>query len=195
MTSPLPRKFYLKDTEEVARKLLGKILVRETPEEILKGKIVETEAYYGLGDPASHAFRGKTPRSKIMWLEGGTTYVYFTYGMYFLFNVVTEEKGKPGAVLIRAVEPLEGINLMKKNRNTEEIKNLTNGPAKLTQAFEITKKDNEIDLTSKESKLYLVNGEKIPNSKIISSGRIGISAGKKEKLRFYIKGNTFVSRK
>jgi len=194
MTSPLPREFYLKDTSFIAKKLLGKILVRETPQGVISGKIVETEAYYGLGDPASHAFRGPTPRSKIMWAKGGTAYVYFTYGKHFLFNPVTEKRGKPGAVLIRALEPLTGINLMKKNRQKNSLKNLTNGPAKLTQPLVITKKDNSLDLTSPQSKLYLVHGEKILNSKIISTTRIGIRVGTTSNLRFYIKGNEFVSR-
>ena len=109
---PLSIQFYAQDTEVVARELLGKCLVRYWLQETLVGKIVETEAYYGVGDPASHSFRGKTKRSAIMWGCPGTAYVYFTYGMHFLLNVVTEKENVPGAVLIRALEPLRGMELM-----------------------------------------------------------------------------------
>jgi len=198
MKSILPKKFYERDPKDVAIDLLGKILVRETKEGIMKGKIVETEAYYGKNDPASHAFKGKTSRSKIMWEGGGKAYVYFTYGMHFLLNVVTGKKGKPSAVLIRALEPLEGIEIMKKNRKISKIKNLrnlTNGPGKLTQAFGITKKQNGIDMTKKQNGLYITmpTKSKIQRLSIVSTSRIGISTGKEKKLRFYIKGNKFVS--
>ena len=194
MVTILPRKFYCRNTEQVARNLLGKTLVRENRDGLMAGKIVETEAYYGKGDPASHAFRGKTPRSKIMWEQPGQSYVYFTYGMHFLFNVVTEKEGTPGAVLIRALEPLRGLEIMKKNRPAE-LKNLTNGPAKLTRALAITTQENRLDLTRKESKLYLTAGKSAHNHDIVSCPRIGISSGKESPLRFYIKGNKFVSRR
>jgi len=192
MTKPLPRSFYARDTKKVAKDLLGKMLVTKLAKGTIKGKIVETEAYYGEGDPASHAFRGRTERAKIMWTTPGTAYVYLIYGMYYLFNIVTEKKGKAGAVLIRALEPQEGIGLMKKMRKTDEMKNLTNGPGKLTQAFAITSKEHRQDLIS--GSLIIEEGIK-EGFEITSAARIGVSAGGQAKLRFYIKGNEFVSKK
>jgi len=192
MTKLLPRFFYARDTKEVAKDLLGKILVRKLAEGTIKGKIVETEAYYGQEDPASHAFRGRTERAKIMWGIPGTAYVYLIYGMYYLFNIVTEKKEKAGAVLIRALDPQEGIGLMKKMRKTDEIKNLTNGPGKLTQAFAITSKEHKQDLLS--GPLVIEEGIK-EEFKIISTARVGVNAGGQAKLRFYIKGNEFVSKR
>jgi DNA-3-methyladenine glycosylase len=188
----LQRTFYQRDTKKVAKELLGKILVREASNGIIKGKIVETEAYYGEEDPASHAYRGKTKRSEIMWGKPGIAYVYFIYGNHYLLNVVTEAEHKPGAVLIRAVEPTVGLELMKQRRNINNVRNLTNGPGKLTQAFGITIKDNGKDLTCGD--LWIEEG-KVSKLKIDSSKRIGVRRDKKENLRFYIKGNKFISRK
>jgi len=187
---PLPKSFYSRDTKEVANGLLGKILVREFRQGRVGGKIVETEAYYGDKDPASHAFRGKTKRARIMWGPPGIAYVYLIYGMYYLLNVVTEKEGKPGAVLIRALHPLEGIELMKKMKKANDTKNLTNGPAKLTQVFNVTLKEHGCDLTS--GSLRIEDGKK-EKFEIVSRGRIGVSAGSEAKLRFYIKGDEFVS--
>ncbi len=192
MTKLLPRSFYARDTKEVAKDLLGKMLVRKLTKATIKGKIVETEAYYGEEDPASHAFRGRTERAKIMWGIPGTAYVYLIYGMYYLFNIVTEKKEKAGAVLIRALDPQEGIGLMKTMRKTDEIKNLTNGPGKLTQAFAITNKEHKEDLLS--GSLVIEEGIK-EEFEIISTTRIGVNAGGQAKLRFYIKGNEFVSKR
>jgi len=192
MTKLLPRSFYARDTKEVAKDLLGKMLVRKLRKGTIKGKIVETEAYYGEEDPASHAFRGRTERAKIMGGIPGTAYVYLIYGMYYLFNIVTEKKGKAGAVLIRALDPQEGIGLMKKMRKTDEIKNLTNGPGKLTQAFAITNKEHKEDLLS--GSLVIEEGIK-EEFEIISTTRIGVNAAGQAKLRFYIKGNEFVSKR
>lgn len=189
----LPRAFYTHNPKWVAKNLLGKILIHKTPEGIVKGRIVETEAYYGEGDPASHAHKGKTKRTKIMWGKPGIAYVYFTYGMHYLFNVIADKEGKAGAVLIRAVEPLEGIKLMKKRRKVDKIKDLTSGPAKLTQAFGITGKDNGVDLTS--GFLTITEEEKEEKDKIISTGRIGIKNGQEIKLRFYLANNKFVSKR
>jgi len=191
MNNPLPQSFYCKDTKQVAKSLLGKVLVRRTAKGVTRGKIVETEAYYGLDDPASHAYKGRTKRARIMWEKPGIAYVYFTYGMHYLLNVITEEEGKAGAVLIRALEPQEGIDLMKKRRGLSNIKNLTNGPAKLTQAFGITTRENGVDLTKGD--LVIEKGEE-GEFEIICAQRIGIKAGREAKLRFYIKGNKFVSR-
>src|ERR1700741_2664024 len=141
----LPRSFYLRPTLVVAKDLLGKYLVRKFRRQYLIGKIVEVEAYLGEKDPASHAYRGITKRNEVMFREGGHLYVYFTYGMHFCSNIVTEEEGIGHAVLLRAVEPIEGVNLMMKRRNGT-LENLTNGPAKLCQAFGITRKENGTDL-------------------------------------------------
>ncbi len=190
MNKTLPQGFYLTDPAQVAQGLLGKFLFRCSPQGITQGKIVETEAYYGKGDPGSHAFRGKTPRSSIMWGKPGIAYVYFTYGMHYLFNVVVEKEGIPGAVLIRAVEPLEGIELMRKRRNVGRLEDLTRGPARLTQAFDITIEENGIDLT--QGNLLIKEGREERFS-IVTTTRIGIKKGEELPLRFYIKGNRFVS--
>lgn len=186
----MTREFYLQDTKAIAQKLLGKILIHNTPEGITKGMIVETEAYYGELDPASHAFGGKkTKRNEVMWGPAGYAYIYFTYGMYYMFNVVTGKEGEARAVLIRAVAPIEGIELMKKRRKIDNARNLTSGPAKLTQAFGITKEQNRTDILN--SNLKIVAGQDIPLQDITSRPRIGVKD--KTELRFYIKGNPFVS--
>ncbi|MEA1965599.1 MAG: DNA-3-methyladenine glycosylase [Candidatus Aerophobetes bacterium] len=192
MERELSESFYSKDPKEVARDLLGKILINETEEGTVKGRIVETEAYYGEKDPASHAYRGKTGRTEIMWGKPGIAYVYFTYGKYYLFNVVAHKEGEAGAVLIRAVEPMEGISLMQKRRGKKEIKGLTKGPAKLTQSFKIDNKENGIDLTKGN---FRIEEREEKDFNIISCTRVGIKRGKKEALRFYIENNEFVSKK
>src|SRR2546428_11386459 len=143
---PLPRLFFSRDTLEVARALLGHFLVHETPAGILVGKIVEVEAYRGPKDPASHAYH-RTPRSQIMWGPPGTAYVYFTYGNHYCINVVTEPQGNAGAVLLRAVEPLEGIGLMRRRRGTGDDRLLTSGPGRLTLAMGIARSHNVPYLT------------------------------------------------
>ncbi len=187
----LKRDFYARNTELVAKQLLGKILACKTSKGICKGKIVETEAYFGSKDPASHAWK-ITPRSKIMLGKPGTAYVYFTYGNHFMFNAVTEKLGKPGAVLIRAIEPIKGIKLMQKRRGIKEIKKLCSGPGKLTKSLGITKSQNGLDLT--KSSLYIETGQK-ESFQIVRTKRIGIKRGKEKLLRFYIKGNEFVSKR
>ncbi len=190
---PLPRSFYQRDTKAVARSLLGKVLVHKTRDGLTKGRIVETEAYYGENDPGSHAYGGRrTRRNEAMWGEAGRAYVYFTYGNHHMLNVVTGRKGSPRAVLVRAVEPLEGCELMKRRRGTDRERNLTNGPGKLTQAFGITLKQNRADLT--EGDLTIV-AEGSKRFDIVTTGRIGLSAGGERKLRFCAKGSRFVSRK
>ncbi len=181
----LKRGFYSRNTETVAKELLGKVLVNG----MCKGKIVETEAYFGPNDPASHAFGKVTKRNIIMFQKPGIAYVYFTYGNHWMFNVVTEKKGVPGAVLIRALEPLEGIKIMKMRRN--KIKDLTNGPGKLTQALGIDRSFNGKDLTN--GSLFIENSREKP--RILTTTRIGINRGKDMPLRFYIKNSVFVSRK
>jgi DNA-3-methyladenine glycosylase len=182
----LPRKFYSRKTDRVARDLLGCTLVHKTGNKRLSGKIVETEAYLGKNDPGSVGCRNVKSIPKILLGKGGYAFVYFTYGNHWMFNVVTEKPDVPGAVLIRALEPFDGIDLMRKNRSND---NLTCGPGRLTQAFGITKKQNGMDLTGKE--LYIIRGEK--PQKIVTTTRIGLSKGSDLKLRFYIRGNKFVS--
>jgi len=191
---PLPRRFYTRETLIVARELLGKYLVRIIDGELLVGKIVEVEAYRGSDDPASHAYRGITSRNWLMFGEGGFAYVYFTYGKHHCFNVVTEKLGVPGAVLIRALQPVKGIDIMKRNRGVTDVLRLTNGPGKLTEAMGITMKQNGVDLTEKHE-LFIYQPESSENFDIVSTSRVGIRVGVDKPWRFYIKGNRFVSKR
>lgn len=188
----LNRKFYCRNTVIVAKALLGKLLVHKVDNKKIAGRIVETEAYFGKGDPASHASRGVTPRNKVMFEKPGYAYVYFCYGFYNMFNVVTEKEGVPGAVLIRALEPVKGVDFMRKMRKTNDSFNLTNGPGKLTLALKIDLTKNKEDLTG--NKLFIADDGKKKYFKIVSSKRIGINVAKDKLLRFYIKGNPFVSK-
>jgi len=182
--STLPKKFYQRDTVIVAKELLGKKLTRKIGNYEMSGTIIETEAYRHKDDPASHAFRNITDRNKIMFGEVGIAYVYFTYGMHYCFNVVAKKMKTPaGAVLIRGIVPEKGIKKMQENRNIENLKNLTNGPAKLTQALEITKEHYGIDLT-KKTELDIEEGLEI--KKIKKSPRIGIKDGKEMLWNFQI---------
>ncbi|MFA6467943.1 MAG: DNA-3-methyladenine glycosylase [Bacteroidota bacterium] len=200
----LPRSFYTRNTLIVAKELLGKILVRKIGKSQLAGIIVETEAYLH-NDPASHSYRGITERTKVMFGNGGHLYVYFTYGMHHCANIVTQKEGRGEAVLLRAVEPIDGIDVMMKNRSgrneinndrhlsdTGHLKNLTNGPAKLAQSFGLSRNESGTDLL--ENKIYLTEGIAVPKSQIISTTRIGINVATEKKWRFYIKGNVCVSK-
>jgi len=182
---PLGKNFFKQPTVDLARALLGKILVFGD----LRGIIVETEAYLFKDDPGCHASRGQTGRNAPMFGPAGHAYVYLIYGMYHCLNIVSGKKGEGEAVLIRAIEPVQGISLMQKRRKTKKIENLCNGPGKLTQAFGITRKHNNLSLFEGDLRIY--------NSRIkpliCTSRRIGLSAGKELELRFYIKGNRFVS--
>jgi len=181
----LGKSFYNKPTIELAKALLGKYLVYGE----LKGKIVETEAYLYQNDPGCHASRGKTARNEPMFGPAGHTYVYLIYGMYHCLNVVSGKIGEGEAVLIRALEPINGIETMKKNRNTEKIENLCSGPGKLTQAFGINKNHNNLSLLN--SDLQLLNNREKPDIEV--NTRIGLSEGKDLLLRFYVKENKYVS--
>ncbi|MFP4115897.1 MAG: DNA-3-methyladenine glycosylase [Candidatus Aenigmatarchaeota archaeon] len=183
----LPRKFYLRDSSEVAKDLLGKVLTRDG----IKGRIVETEAYYGEGDPASHACNGRTERNEPMFGEAGRTYIYLCYGIYYLLNVTTEEEGSPGAVLIRALEPREGVGKMRENRGVEEKEELTNGPGKLTQALNITKEYNDQDVTKSSSDIRICEGEEV--EEMGSSKRTGVSEHHNKELRFFDKNSEYIS--
>lgn len=155
------------------------------------GRIVETEAYYGPGDEASHAGNGPTDRSRIMFGHPGVAYVYLNYGIHYLLNVVTEPEHRAGAVLIRAVEPVVGIEMMRANRGSSLLVDLTSGPGKLTRAMGISLEDNGTDLT--HGSLCLAYGAE-PSFTIGASSRIGISKGVEAELRFFIEGNEFVSK-
>jgi DNA-3-methyladenine glycosylase len=188
---PLPRAFYLRPTEEVARGLIGAVLVHATPEGVASGRIVEVEAYLGESDPASHAYRGPRGRAEVMFREGGCAYVYFSYGVHWCMNVVTEGEGVGGAVLIRALEPLEGLDLMRRRRGREDPRDLASGPGKLTQALGIGRSENGLDLI--ESRLTIVKGA--PPAAIEATPRIGISKAADWALRFVEKGSAFASRR
>lgn len=189
---PLDYSFYARDTIKVARELLGKVLVHKEGAAATAGIIVETEAYLGSNDPASHAARKKTPRNSVMFGNPGRAYVYFIYGNHFCVNAVAHE-GYAGAVLIRALEPVLGIEIMRKRRKQSDLGTLTNGPGKLAQALDITRVHNEKDLV--KSNFFIADaGIKISRQKIASSGRIGIKEAEEMPYRFYIKGNQFVSK-
>ena len=182
----LPREFYLQDTVTVAKNLLGKRIIRKIGKQQISGIITETEAYRYKDDSASHAYRKITERNKVMFGDVGIAYVYFTYGMHYCFNVVAKHpKIKAGAVLIRAIEPEKGIKIMQENRKITSLKNLTNGPAKLTQALEITKEHYGIDLT-KNSKLFITEGIK-KSQKISTYPRVGIREATDKLWNFKIK--------
>jgi len=174
----LNRNFYARDTLQVARVLLGKKLVRLFNGVELSGMIVETEAYCGQADSACHAHRGKTPRNAVMFGHPGHAYVYFTYGLHYLLNLVTKEEGNPCAVLIRAVLPLVGIEEMEARRKKKGVE-LTNGPAKLCQAFGIDKSLNGWDLTCGKE-LWVEDYKTIPAKMITATPRTGIDYAKKE---------------
>jgi DNA-3-methyladenine glycosylase len=190
--TPIPRSFYLQDTVDAARSLLGKLLVHRTEDGIVVGRIVETEAYLR-DDPACHASRRMTPRNAVMFGEPGHAYIYFTYGMHHCFNVVTAPEGIGEAVLIRAVEPAEGIDLMEMRRGTDKLTNLTSGPGKLCQAFGLDRRQNGLDLVA--SALMIMDDGSAPPSEIVTTTRIGIRQGVDKPWRFYTAGNLHVSKK
>jgi DNA-3-methyladenine glycosylase len=189
MGRPLAAEFYRRDAVTVARALLGRILVHETP----AGRIIETEAYLGREDPASHAYRGPTQRNAVMFQPGGRAYVYFTYGMHFCMNVVTGGDGEGQAVLLRALEPLEGLELMARRRGLDRARELCSGPAKLAQALGIARPQNGLSLL--EPPLYILEGSAAPLSRIVVTTRVGIREAADRPLRFYVRDNEHVSRK
>jgi DNA-3-methyladenine glycosylase len=190
----LPRSFYEQSTLDVAKQLLGKYLVRKHPKGHTVGRIVETEAYVGPQDLACHASKGRTARTEVMFGPPGHAYVYFIYGFYNMLNLVTEAEDYPAAVLIRAVEPVDGIELMRTRRKNGLLRNLASGPGKLCQAFGIDRSLNGADLC--RSVLFVEDrGE--PTPKFQATPRIGVDyAGKwKDKpFRFVIRGSEFVSK-
>ena len=190
---PLKKNFFIKDAIYVAKSLLNKILVVKNNNKYVGGVICETEAYLPTNDPACHAARGITKRNKVMYAEGGTIYVYFTYGNYYMLNIVAEKKEIPAAVLIRSLEPKFGIDIMQKNRKKNDIAQLTNGPGKICQALNINLKYNNTLLGEKI--FIFANLKNLLPKNIITTTRIGINVGADLPLRFYIKDCKFVSRK
>jgi DNA-3-methyladenine glycosylase len=197
--APLPRNFYARDPRAVARDLLGKLLVRRESRRLLTARIVEVEAYLGQDDPAAHSASGRTARNFVLFGPPGLTYVYFIYGNHYLFNVSCLPDGEAGGVLFRALEPISGIEQMAAARDisieTEaDLRKLTSGPGRLAEAFGITReRDNEKDLTSRKSDLFIVDDGFRPRG-IEVTPRIGITKAAERPLRFTIAGNKFVSR-
>ena len=196
MVAPLPREFYLQDTRTAAQKLLGQIVRRRLPTgEVLSGIIVETEAY--LKDaPACHAYRGRTLRNSTMFGPPGRAYVYFTYGLHMMLNLVCAPEGIAEAVLIRALEPVEGVEAMRQNRGgVLETRQLTNGPGKLAQALALTRLAHDgTDLTDPSGELLILPND-YPPFEMVTKTRIGITQGVDLPWRYYVAGSQYVSRK
>ncbi|MGA9244066.1 MAG: DNA-3-methyladenine glycosylase [Silvibacterium sp.] len=192
----LPRSFYLDSPEIVARKLLGKLITRRINGKKVAGRIVELEAYLGLDDPAAHAFAGKTARNAVIFGPPGFAYVYFIYGMYYCLNVSCQPDGHAGCVLIRALEPVDGLETMARFRKlpaSARPQLLTSGPGRLCQALDITRAaHNGLDLTSRKSVLQIHDDGFEPDL-IRSTPRIGIRKAVEHPLRFLVEGNSFVS--
>lgn len=192
LTSPrLRREFFARNPITLARDLLGRVLFYKTPDGLLAGRIVETEAYTGGADPASHAFRGRTARNAVMFGPAGHAYVYFTYGMHYCLNVTAEKSGTAGAVLLRALEPLAGMDLMRARGDEGPESRLLSGPGKIGRAFGLTLKDNGRDFT--RGPLGIAAGTPPLRSQIAVSRRIGISRAIELPYRFLLVGSHSVS--
>jgi len=191
MSAPLPRDFYLRDTVTVAKDLLGKVLVSDSPQGRCAGIIVETEAYLYPDDPDNHAYHGPTNANASMYLPGGSAYVYFLYGAHWLLNAVTREAGVPEAVLLRSLQPTQGLETMRGRRGGVGDLLLTTGPARLTQALAIDGSLDGADLTS--GPLMILYNEFAPQ-RVESCGRVGCYRAPDRLLRFFIARNPYVSR-
>jgi DNA-3-methyladenine glycosylase len=189
----LPRSFFARPATVVAPELLGRVVVRITPDGTrLAARLVEVEAYEQ-GDPASHSYRGRpTPRTEVMFGPPGRLYVYFTYGRHFCSNVVTGRDGHGSAVLLRAAEPLVGLEVMASHRGIDGRRLLCSGPARLTQAFAIARADDGTDLVRDDS-LFLLSGEPLQGRAIARSTRVGVSVGVERRWRYFERGSDFVS--
>ena len=187
---PLQRDFYSRRTDLVARDLLGKILVRRIGDKELGGIIVETEAYFGFDDPASRAFNGLKEYNRVMFEEPGKLFIYNVH-KYWMLNIIAHTDGV-GGILIRAIEPTIGIDVMKRNRPVKKPRDLTSGPGKLSLALDVDKSLNGLDVTSEESPVYVLDNELL--FEIDTSHRIGVTRDLPRHLRFYVKNNRFVSR-
>jgi DNA-3-methyladenine glycosylase len=195
----LRRSFYEPSADIVAAKLLGHLLIRNTPEGPCGGVIVETEAYL-TGDAAAHSFRGLTKRNQVMWGPPGHGYVYFIYGNHWCFNVVCQPKGIAEAVLIRALEPTIGLNLLRANRSVTDPRQLTNGPGKLCAAMAIDRSFDGIDLCDTTSPLFLAKNRKLKSflqekGPLVTTTRIGITQAATLPLRFCLAGSHYLSRR
>ncbi len=187
----LPRSFYARPTLTVASDLLGKYLVYHSPHGRLSARLVEVEAYIGDRDPACHAFRGRTERNAVMFGSPGFSYIYFVYGMHYCLNFVTEEEGIAAAVLIRAAEPEEGVEIMKRLSPRSSHGDLLTGPGRICRAFGLTREQNGLDLTG--DRLYVEDRGEC-EIKIVQTTRIGIRAGNHLPWRFYDSGSPAVSK-
>jgi DNA-3-methyladenine glycosylase len=198
--SRLGRAFFARDTQVVARDLLGRHLVHVLDGERITGRIVETEAYTGFDDQASHGRHGETARNRPMFGQVGVSYVYFTYGMHWLLNVVARTEGAehPAAVLLRAVEPLAGLDRIAARRDGRPPREWTNGPAKLTKAMGIDGALSGVDLTAPGSPLYFEQGQPVPDEAVQTGPRVGLGSTPEPWLsvpwRFYVADNPYVSR-
>ena len=203
--TPLPREFFLRDARTVARQLIGKLLVRRAGRHLLVGRIVEAEAYLGLRDPGSHAYRGPTERNRVLFGPPGHAYVYFIYGNHFCTNISCHPEDDPGCVLLRALEPVSGLAEMAANRGlhlsetptTAQLKALTSGPGRLSQAMDITRAaHNGLDLCAKASPLYIsaeiaTDGQLKP--RVVATTRINVTAAPHDPWRYIAAGNGFIS--
>ncbi len=191
MTGRLGRRFFERYTPTVARGLLGCRLVNLVDAERLSGTIVETEAYRGASDPASHAYRGETGRNEVMFGPPGHAYVYFTMGVHYCLNITTEGAGRAGAVLIRAIQPLEGLGTMRRNRGIADPLRLSSGPGNLTRALGIDRGFNGEDMVTSK-RLFVEPRRSMPRAAVTT--RVGVSTGRSFKWRFCVEGNPFVSK-
>jgi DNA-3-methyladenine glycosylase len=196
---PLPRSFFTRDTPLVARNLLGALLVHSTAEGRTAGRIVETEAYHGWDDQASHGYARVTPRNRVMFGPAGVSYVYLIYGMYWLMNVVAKPPGVDyaGAVLIRALEPVEGLEFMAQRREGRPEREWTSGPGRLTLALGIDGGLNQTDITRPGSPLTFEQGQPVEDAAVQSGPRVGLKVEEPWQSmpwRYWIEGNRFVSR-
>jgi DNA-3-methyladenine glycosylase len=198
LIQPLKRAFFARNPRRVARELLGKVLVRKTGRQLLSGRIVEVEAYLGKNDPAAHSAAGNTARTSVLFGPPGHAYIYFIYGNHYCLNVSCEREGKAGSVLIRALEPLTGLEEMALARGIvlagpRDLRKLTRGPGRLAQAFGITRaRDNAVDLTSEAGGLWIGDNGYHARS-VVLTPRIGISKAAELSLRYILAGNPFVS--
>ena len=198
LRTPLPRDFYMRGPRAVSRDLLGKVLIRREGRKILAARIVEVEAYLGIGDPAAHSAAGRTIRNAVLFGPPGHAYIYFIYGNHYCFNVSCLPDGKAGGVLFRALEPLLGIETMARSRDVsitkrQDLKKLTSGPGRLAEAFGISRpRDNEKDLTRPDSDLFIADDGFRPH-RVMTTARIGITKATERPLRYIIAGNRFVS--
>lgn len=198
----LPREFFDRDPRRVSRDLLGKVLVRREAGKLLAARVVEVEAYMGVGDPAAHAFAGPTARNRVLFGPPGHAYVYFIYGNHYCLNVSCMPEGKAGCVLFRALEPLAGVAEMEEARGLKGaaasprgLRLLTSGPGRLAEAFGITRpRDNDKDLTDARADLFLADDGYRPK-RVLRTARVGITKAAERPLRYVIAGNEFVSGK